>query len=121
MVFYHVHVYSSIAQCPCLIVMTLYTAITLTAPLKQASLNPKGSKVTKKTPPPKKKKITGVAQVAPSGKENADSAPVPLQESKQREGGSVERPKKRRRVTFKSSSAFERKKPTLVLTSVQPE
>ena len=101
-------------------VMTLYTAITLTAPLKQASLNPKGSKVTKKTPPPKKKKIT-VAQVAPSGKENADSASAPLQESKQREGGSVERPKKRRRVTFKSSSVFERKKPTIVLTSVQPE
>lgn len=75
--------------------------------MKQQSLNSKGSKVAQK-PLAKKRKAVG-------GKENADSAPE-LTESNEKEGV-----RKRRRVHFKSGRLFERKKPTLVLTSVQPE
>lgn len=86
------------------------------ASLRQYSLNNKGSKVAKRTPSKMKKSSEPIPQVA--GKEN-DSTPD-LKESKQKDG-SVERPKKRRRVHFKSSNIFERKKPTLVLTSIQTE
>lgn len=85
-------------------------------------MNQKGSKVTKKTPPTKKKQPS-VRRVLSTDKENADPDATPDLKDlvKKEKEGVVERPKRRRRVHFKSSSVFERKKPTLVLTSVQPE
>lgn len=84
------------------------------ASLKQYSLD---SKVTKKTQLKTKESSEPIPQV--TGKENADLTPD-LKESRLKDG-LVEKPKKRRRVHFKSSNMFERKKPTLVLTSVQAE
>lgn len=90
--------------------------------MKQTSLNQKKSKVTKKTPPPTKKKQASFQRVLSAGKENVDPDATPdLKDLIKKEKELVERPKRRRRVHFKSSSMFERKKPTLVLTSVQPE
>jgi hypothetical protein len=93
------------------------------ASLKRTSLNQKGSKVAKKTPPTKKKKQPSLKQVLSTGVENTDPDATPDLKDliKKEKELIVERPKRRRRVHFKSSSGFEKKKPTLVLTSVQPE
>lgn len=82
------------------------------AAIKQPSSSSKASKVPKKSPPTRKK-TTPLVHLP--GKENADSTPE-LKEAKEREVF-----KRRRRVQHKSGGLFERKKPTLVLTSVQPE
>ena len=68
----------------------------------------------------KKKKPT-LQLVPSSGKENTESDATPDLKELIKKEKLAERPKRRRRVQFKSSSLFERKKPTLVLTSVQPE
>lgn len=91
----------------------LFTVLHYTASLGQSSINQKGSKVTKRTPPTKK---VVHPPPSPTGKENADTTPD-LKDLEQKKG-LADRPKRRRRVHF--NSPFERKKPTLVLTSVQP-
>ena len=95
----------------------MFNFLFFVASLKQYSSNNKDSKVAKRTQLKTKKSSEPIPQA--TGKENADSTPN-LKESRQKDG-LVERPKKRRRVHFKNSNMFERKKPTLVLTSVQTE